>query len=70
MKTVIYKSWDWVRPPSPSLGQISNFYRKFVLGAPLKEVYKKFHSSDSFTCGEALKDVEWVIVSIAPAWII
>ena len=36
IKTVIYKSWDWVRPPSPSLGQIPNFYRKFVLGAPLR----------------------------------
>ena len=35
IKTVIYKSWDWVRPPPPLLGQIPNFYRKFVLGAPL-----------------------------------
>ena len=30
------KSWDWVRPPPPSLGQIPNFYRKFVLQAPLR----------------------------------
>ena len=29
------KSWDWVRPPPPSLGQIPNFYRKFVLQASL-----------------------------------
>ena len=35
IKTVIYKSWDWVRPPPPLLGQIPNFNRKFVLGAPL-----------------------------------
>ena len=31
---MIYKSWDWVRPP-PSLGQNPNFYRKFVLEASL-----------------------------------
>ena len=31
IKTVLYKSWDWVRPPS--LGQNPNFYRKFVLHA-------------------------------------
>ena len=36
IKTVIYKSWDWVRPPPPLLGQIPNFYRKFVLEAPLR----------------------------------
>ena len=30
IKTVICKSWDWVRPP-PSLGQIPNFYRNFFL---------------------------------------
>ena len=35
IKTVIYKSWDWFRPPPPSLGQNPNFYRKFVLKAPL-----------------------------------
>ena len=41
IKTVIYKSWDWVRPPPPLLGQIPNFYRKFVLGAPLRTVARK-----------------------------
>ena len=35
LKTVIYKSWDWVRPLPPSLGQNPNFYRKFVLHASL-----------------------------------
>ena len=35
IKIVIYKSWDWFRPPPPSLGQNPNFYRKFVLKAPL-----------------------------------
>ena len=29
------KSWDWVSAPPPSLGQIPNFYRKFVLQASL-----------------------------------
>ena len=29
-------SWDWVRPPPPSLGQNPNFCRKFVLNAPLR----------------------------------
>ena len=37
IKTVLYKSWDWVRPP-PSLGQNPNFYRKFVLHASLTKV--------------------------------
>ena len=32
---VILKSWDWVRPLPPSLGQSPNFYLKFVLNAPL-----------------------------------
>ena len=38
IKTVIYKSWDWFRPPPPSLGQNPNFYRKFVLKAPLRRL--------------------------------
>ena len=33
--SILKKSWDWVRPPPPSLGQIPNFYRKFVLKASL-----------------------------------
>ena len=33
--SILKKSWDWVRPPPPSLGQIPNFYRKFVLHASL-----------------------------------
>ena len=44
IKTVIYKSWDWVRPPPPSLGQIPNFYRKFVLQASLR-VFRKSKSN-------------------------
>ena len=40
---LVLNSWDWVRPPPPlSLGQNPNFYRKFVLNAPLKS------SSDDF----------------------
>ena len=33
--SILKKSWDWVRPPPPSLGQIPNFYQKFVLRASL-----------------------------------
>ena len=33
--SILKKSWDWVRPPPPSLGQIPNFYRKFVLRVSL-----------------------------------
>ena len=33
--SILKKSWDWVTPQPPSLGQIPNFYRKFVSGASL-----------------------------------
>ena len=33
--SILKKSWDWVRSPPPSLGQIPNFYRKLVLRASL-----------------------------------
>ena len=33
--SILKKSWDWVRPPPPSLGQNPNFYQKFVLEASL-----------------------------------
>ena len=31
---LVLKSWDWARPPPPSLGQNTNFYRFFK--APLR----------------------------------
>ena len=37
--SILIKSWDWVRPPPPSLGQIPNLYRKFVSGASLIRFY-------------------------------
>ena len=43
--SILKKSWDWVRPPPPSLGQIPNFYRKFVLKAPLTCYLRRHRSS-------------------------
>ena len=37
---LVWKSWDWVRPPPPSLGQNPNFDRKLVLKAPLITLIK------------------------------
>ena len=38
--SILKKSWDWVRPPPPSLGQNPNFYQKFVLEASLSWTQK------------------------------
>ena len=32
IKTVIYKSWDWVRPPPPPLGPNSQLFPKICFG--------------------------------------
>ena len=43
--SILKKSWDCgieSDPPPPSLGQIPNFYRKFVLKASLKAQHTRF----------------------------
>ena len=41
--SILKKSWDWVRPPPPSLGQNPNFYQKFVLHASLITITDRLH---------------------------
>ena len=65
---LVLKSWDWVRPAPPSLGENPNFDRKFLLNAPLSWEYdlsttqlKVLHCPTNYT---RIFDNTWYILEI------